>query len=223
MYFGEIGKRYNEMTLKFVKQFEYSIPYGYPNGVGYINVFEDADGNTFVWKTSTIMSTESVDKRGNCFTEFVRRNDTVVVKATVKDHKEYKGTEQTILTRVSVVRFVDRAPTKEEILAKKREDQLLTLTGKDFVWRIPYKQYKEHYSDCETVAGSYDCEDSTIEVIIREGRLVPSGVRGKHFHSYMFIVNEGKCCFYAVSVENAEKQCRREFPDARIEFDHILY
>lgn len=225
MYFGEIGKRYNEMTLKLVKQYEYTSTFGYGyNNVCYINVFEDVDGNTFVWKTSAIMGVDSVDDHGRCFTDFVRKNDTVVVKATVKDHKEYRGTEQTVLSRVSAVRFVDRAPTKEEILAEKKKDQLASISGKDILWRMPYRQYKEHYADCETLAGSYDGNNATVEVIIREGRLVPSGVRGKHFHTFVFVVDGNGYSFYAISKENAENRCRKEFPNAKsILFDEVFY
>lgn len=44
-----------------------------------------------------------------------------------------------------------------------------------------YGRYKQHFSDCETVAGSYDKNRKTIEVMIPEGRMKPSGVRGQSF------------------------------------------
>ena len=48
--------------------------------------------------------------------------------------------------------------------------------------RMKYKAYKEHYSDCETVYDSYDKGNKSIEVIIPEGRMKNSGVRGKKFY-----------------------------------------
>ena len=47
-----------------------------------------------------------------------------------------------------------------------------------------YRRYKQHYADCETVAGSYDKEHKTIKVLIPDGRMKPSGTRG---HSYHYI------------------------------------
>ena len=44
-----------------------------------------------------------------------------------------------------------------------------------------YRRYKQHFSDCETVAGSYDKERKTIKVLLPDGRLKPSGVRGQSF------------------------------------------
>ena len=50
--------------------------------------------------------------------------------------------------------------------------------------RMFYGRYKKHYSDCETVSGSYDKETKTIIVLIPEGRMKKSGVRGQSY-SYM--------------------------------------
>lgn len=48
--------------------------------------------------------------------------------------------------------------------------------------RMHYGKYKQHYADCETVTGSYDKETKTIDVIIPNGRMKPSGTRGQSFH-----------------------------------------
>lgn len=213
MYFGEIGKRY-ELTLKLVKQFTFVSHFSYYGEDNYINTFEDAEGNVYVWKTNKLMGIDTTNKRGDMVLDAVRVNDTVTVKATVKDHSEYKGTQQTVLSRVTVMK-IEHAATKEELDEQKREEQLASLSDDDFVWTMPYKQYKEHYADCETLAGSYDKNNVSIAVIIRTGRLVPSGVRGQHFHGYEFQIDNGFSCFRAVSKENAERRCRKEFPDAK--------
>ena len=36
------------------------------------------------------------------------------------------------------------------------------------VIRMKYKAYKEHYADCETVYGSYEKGNKSIEVIVLE-------------------------------------------------------
>lgn len=79
------------------------------------------------------------------------------------------------------------------------------------VIRMKYKAYKEHYADCETVYDSYEKGSKSIEVIIPEGRIKNSGVRGKKFHYYEFNGIENgtgrkvTTIIKAVSVENARK------------------
>jgi len=79
---------------------------------------------------------------------------------------------------------------------------------------MQYSQYKKHYSDCETVPGSYDKQTKCIKVLLPEGRIKPSGVRGKSFHGYelWLRMQNGKecyCTYRAVSEENAMKQHRK--------------
>lgn len=82
--------------------------------------------------------------------------------------------------------------------------------------RMRYRYYKQHYSDCKTVPGSYDKAYKTIVVIIPEERLKPSGIRGQKFRYFPGvkardkdgnIVNLGG--FKAISWENACKQIRK--------------
>ena len=78
--------------------------------------------------------------------------------------------------------------------------------------RMQYRDYKQHYSDCETVPGSYNKDTKTIAVLIPDGRMKPSGVRGKHFHWYTFHGIENKTgrkvriTIKATEVENATKR-----------------
>lgn len=78
--------------------------------------------------------------------------------------------------------------------------------------RMFYGRYKKHFSDCETVSGSYDKETKTIIVLIPEGRMKKSGVRGQ---SYRYITFEGiekgtgrkvSTTVKAMSVDNAIKR-----------------
>lgn len=84
------------------------------------------------------------------------------------------------------------------------------------VLRIPYRRFKQVYPDCETVPGSYDQATKTIEVIIPDGRMAKSGVRGKRFDYYRFtgVDRSGKPVevrIKAVCMENAVKQLRRNY------------
>jgi len=77
--------------------------------------------------------------------------------------------------------------------------------------RMHYGQYKQHYADCETVPGSYDKTSRSIEVVLPEGRIKPSGVRGKRFRCYQIGLTDqngkhGYCAYRAVSEENAMKR-----------------
>ena len=192
--------------------------FSYYGTTHFIHTFADADGNIMVWK-----STNPVDYiKDDCY-EFIPEGSLVELTGTVKEHSEYKGTEQTVLTRCKF-KLVERAKTTAEVKKEKAEEQKATLNGKDFIWTMPYKQYKEHYADCETVAGSYNSHTDdrgyshgvpTIDVIIREGRLKASGVRGQHFHSYEFTTADGqKVCYRAVCEENARKQMKKDYPES---------
>lgn len=51
---------------------------------------------------------------------------------------------------------------------------------------MAYRRYKTSFSDCETVLGSYDPQGKTIVVLLPEGRLKPSGVRGQTYKYMTF-------------------------------------
>ena len=173
----------------------------------------DADGNVIVWKTSSFL--EAVESKPNGeFTYFIRKGDKIKLTATVKAHGEYKGQTQTEVQRAKA-ELIERALTKDELDAIKRKEQIDSLQAGDFIKRMPYRQYKGHYSDCETVTGSFvpmtEREPATIEVIIRNGRLKASGVRGKHYNGYCLENENGENVTYrAVSPENAIKRANKE-------------
>ena len=82
-----------------------------------------------------------------------------------------------------------------------------------------YGTYKKHYADCKTIKGSYNAEFKSIDVVIPDGRMKASGVRGKRFRTYTFYFKyangeNGENVYKAVSYENAEKryyqECKRE-------------
>ena len=81
-YVGTVGKRLTIKTesAKLVTSWE-----GY-YGVTFLYRFVDADGNVYVWRAS-----KSIEVR-----------DGMTIKGTVKEHSEYKGIKQTVVTRCAV-------------------------------------------------------------------------------------------------------------------------
>ena len=223
------------VTMKNIYSYE-APAYGYGYETKYIYTMVAEDGTVYVWKTTTFMGYEVEDPNGWIIREKkgqevvyrfdnINKNDVIEITASVKGQGEYKGQPQTELTRVKVVSRIVKAKTKEEIIDEKKQEQKETLKPGDFIWRMPYKQYKDHYSDCETIAGSYDSGERayrrvapSIEVIIREGRLKNSGVRGEHFIGYEILFNEDgkqvRTVYRAVSEENAIKRFNKDFPNA---------
>lgn len=225
-YIGTIGDRITA-DVKMVSIFEYQdYKFSYYGATRYIYTMRDDAGNVLVYKSGAYLAIKTGDKDrwGNPVETGIRRGDKISISGMVKDHSEYKGTKQTVLQRVMVKALIERQPTKQELEDKKREEQLSSLSNGDFCWRMPYRQYKEHYSDCEVLAGSFDdgCDsrgrkiaETTVEVIIRAGRLKNSGVRGKHFYGFEFRTDSGGLvCYRAVSEENARKRMLKDYPES---------
>ena len=77
-YVGTIGDRIEiSVTVKFCMGFD-----GF-YGTTYINTMTDADGNIYVYKGKRLAS----------------KGDQISLKATIKDHAEYKGAKQTVINR----------------------------------------------------------------------------------------------------------------------------
>lgn len=225
-----------EATVTMKNIYEYQrVAYAAWQGTetAYIYSMEAEDGTQYVWKTTSFMVLEvpaKDPKNANFYNrkgeaidhEKINRGDVIRIKGSIKGQGEYKGQPQTELTRVKVV---DRLHASSEDFAAKRKadreakkaNQLASIGVNDLVWRMPYKQYKERYSDCETVIDSFERDEydgsSTIAVIIREGRLKASGVRGQHYAGYQMTNEEGtKVVYYAISEETATKRANKEYP-----------
>lgn len=78
-YVGTMGERI-EVTLTVTKAITLDGYYGQ----SIMHIFEDEDGNVFVWTTSA---------------KSIPEGTTVTLRGTIKDHKIYRNTKQTILTR----------------------------------------------------------------------------------------------------------------------------
>ena len=88
-----VGKAGDKVSIKatylFSAFFEVKSFGGYGTELMYVHNFVDADGNKFVWKTGTGISE-------------VEKGAEVQITGAVKEHKEYKGEKQTILTRCRI-------------------------------------------------------------------------------------------------------------------------
>ena len=83
-YFGNIGDKI-EREVTLVNKYETQSYYGYMC----YHTFKDAEGHTFVWMTSS----RPCLAIGNAYK----------IKASIKEHTEYKGEKQTFITRVKVI------------------------------------------------------------------------------------------------------------------------
>lgn len=83
-YYGKAGDKIKGLQVKGRIIAGYETIYGYT----YIYQFTDTENHVFIWKTSKSIET---DDGGNY---------SGTISGTIKDHTEYKGTKQTVLTRV---------------------------------------------------------------------------------------------------------------------------
>ena len=88
VFVGNVGDK-NTFTLNYQKSVDFDSVYG----TQYMHIFKDANENEFIWVTS---------KSPLDFDKELTSNTTYNVCGTIKNHKEYKGTKQTILTRCKI-------------------------------------------------------------------------------------------------------------------------
>lgn len=81
---GTVGKREDFKNLKLVRLPSYQSDFG----TTYIHVFNDVDGNELIWKT------------GQACADI---GEVISLKGTVKEHGEYNGTPNTVLSRCKVL------------------------------------------------------------------------------------------------------------------------
>ena len=86
-YFGTVGEKVSGIELIFKNEFFYETQFG---GMC-IYIFEDAEGRQFKWNTSTGFSTS------------LEKEEVIKINATIKEHSEYNGIKQTVLTRCKLV------------------------------------------------------------------------------------------------------------------------
>lgn len=85
-YIGNVGDVI-EATVKLMGIHTYETHFTYRGETNYIYKFADENGNTIVWRTSW---------------QNIEEGKTYEIKGKVKEHSEYKGDKQTVLTRCKI-------------------------------------------------------------------------------------------------------------------------
>lgn len=96
---GELKQRVDmELTLVRIGCYERRA-YGYRDALETVRVYTlaDADGNCIVWKTTSWLDIDDE----YCYMQ-AEPGDEVIMKATVKEHGEYRGVKQTVVARPKV-------------------------------------------------------------------------------------------------------------------------
>lgn len=84
---GQVGEKIESIMI-LVNRTSWESFYGYRGTVTYLYTLKDEQGNVFVWKTGTYLNEDKGAK--------------LRVSGTIKEHSEYKGINQTVLTRCKV-------------------------------------------------------------------------------------------------------------------------
>lgn len=102
-YVGQIGEKV-ELNLTFDHSAYWEQPSfrGYGMETMYAHTFKDAEGNKFVWKTTKWIGISGTGEHGESTFADYEEGQALIVKATIKDHSEYDGEKQTILTRCKI-------------------------------------------------------------------------------------------------------------------------
>lgn len=87
-FFGTVGQKV-ELALSLERRSSYETQWG----TATIYAFVDDKGRHFIWKTSTWLKAMDNANAGDKF----------ILKGTIKEHNEYKGCKQTVLTRCKIV------------------------------------------------------------------------------------------------------------------------
>ena len=82
-YVGEVSEKI-QTELTYMNSYSFDTEWG----TSYIHKFLDQNGNIFVWKSSNSVRAD--------------QGEVVKIKGTIKDHSEYAGAKQTILTRCKI-------------------------------------------------------------------------------------------------------------------------
>lgn len=86
-YIGNVGDKL-ELNVILTKIFTYETHFTYYGETNYIYKFKDESGNTLIWKTGC---------------KDIEEGQTYRIKGTIKEHSEYEGDKQTVMTRCKLI------------------------------------------------------------------------------------------------------------------------
>lgn len=107
-YQGEVGKK---ITVKIVnvRSVSYEATFGWRTTTKHIYIMKDASGNTYTWNTENYLGYDvetdgkewyREDSKGrHYYWHIIEDDEEFMITGTVKEHKEYDGVKQTVLTR----------------------------------------------------------------------------------------------------------------------------
>jgi len=102
-YIGTPGEKI-QVELIYMNSFSYEFQYSaYSTQTNFIHKFLDNNGNIFVWKTAK--SIKEIVNGKNFYTKEcidINIGHNLKLKGSIKEHNEYKGEKQTILTRCKI-------------------------------------------------------------------------------------------------------------------------
>lgn len=108
-YIGQVGDKIDKVvTLVFIADYDVPSFRGYGMTTMSVYGFVDDDGNMLVWKTGGCLYIEH-EVKGFIENEYAHKGDRIHIKATIKDHSEYDGQKQTVLSRVKLIEFIEKA------------------------------------------------------------------------------------------------------------------
>lgn len=91
-YVGNDGDKFDKLELTFDSTFSFETAYGFTNLIKFL----DKDGNVLVWYTQKPTNELSSDGKP------LNKGDKVILKGTIKGHKEYHSEKQTLITRCKI-------------------------------------------------------------------------------------------------------------------------
>jgi len=122
-YVGNKGEKFS-LALTYTKSISYESQYGR----GYFHFFTDVMGNIYKWSTNKSLSYKANDEL-----HYVEQGATVQLSGTIKDHEEYRGVKQTIITRCKYdVQSSDHIPelnNSQRISVNEAMDELMSYWG----------------------------------------------------------------------------------------------
>lgn len=104
-------KQRKDMTLTLIRESRYErMAYnGWGTEMVSIYTMADDEGNCFVWKTTGALMVSTMDENGVWDDELAEMGDRIEMRATVKEHSEYRGIKQTVIVRPKVKSITKRA------------------------------------------------------------------------------------------------------------------
>lgn len=97
-YVGSIGDKVSaEVTLVRAVDCKYNL--GWKSVSSTLYIMKDKDGNIFTWKTQGVLS---FMPKGGEYYKYIDAEYPFTITGKIKDHNEYNGVKQTVLTRCSV-------------------------------------------------------------------------------------------------------------------------